>query len=151
MSENQNHSGSVFDAESFLSMTMTDSLSTERPKIDEGEYQGYVKKISIRNGQDKNGRGYMVLDADLTVDDEGQKQKTNLPEPTVRYSAFLDTVNGNLDTSEGKNVDLGLLRHATGLNNPGQPFNLRMLEGKPLRFRVVNKDGYANARNVAPL
>lgn len=147
----EQNSGSIFDAESFLNMTMTDPLSTERPKIDEGDYTGYVKKVSIRSGASKTGQPYMVLDADLAVDDEGQRQKTNMPEPTVRYSAFLDTVNGNLDTSEGRNVDLGLLRHACGLNTPGQPFNLRMLEGRPLRFKVVHKDGYANARNVAPL
>ncbi len=46
---------------------------------------------------------------------------------------------GRLKTGESANVGLGRLREAVGLNQPGQPFSLGMLQGRSLRFIVGHR------------
>ena len=48
----------------------------------------------------------------------------------------------------GTNVDLGRLRAAANLNNPGQPFNLNMLIGQPVKVLVTHRQNPDNPEEV---
>ena len=59
---------------------------------------------------------------------------------------------GGLDMSEGKNVALGRLREALGLNDPSQSFSFHQLPGLMGRVnvthRVVGEDTFADVKAV---
>jgi hypothetical protein len=142
----------VFDPESFAGMSIDQSNDTKFTPVPEGEYPATMKKKEFR----PSDKGYLILDLSWAVDDAGAKEVTGMKEPTVRQSIFLDRLeNGALDTSKGKNVKLGQLREATGLNVPGQPFNFNMLDGKVARVKVKHRqyegDTFAEVKEVTKL
>jgi hypothetical protein len=49
---------------------------------------------------------------------------------------------------KGKNVSLGRLREATGLNEKGRPFGFRMLVGQMARVRVKHRPDNKNPEIV---
>lgn len=127
--------GQRFDPSVFEQQQFTDANDTRYVAIPEGEYLALIKDKKFR--QEK---GYTILDITWLIDDQGVKDATGMKEPTVRQSLFLDvTANGGLDFGKGKNVRLGRLREATGLNVPGQPFSFNMLEGRPARISVKHR------------
>jgi hypothetical protein len=117
-----------------------------------------VKEIKARpwtSRQDPSKSG-MALDVTWSIDDAAVKEQLGRQEVTVKQGIMLDvTETGGLDMGKGKNVSLGRLREATNLNQPGQPFGFRMLEGRPAKVKVEHRiDGdniYAEVKQVAKL
>ena len=75
---------------------------------------------------------------------------------TVRQGIMLDiTDSGGLDMGKGRNIGLGRLREAIGLNTPGQPFSFSMVAGRVAKVNVSHRiDGeniYAEVKGVAKL
>jgi hypothetical protein len=62
---------------------------------------------------------------------------------------------GNLDMSKGRNVQLGRLREALGLNTPGQAFSFQMIPGRAAKIlvkqRVEGEDIFADVKGVVKL
>lgn len=59
---------------------------------------------------------------------------------TVRHDVILDvTPQGGLDFGPEKNVGLGRLREACGLNVPGAPFSFSQFPGRSLRVQVIHE------------
>jgi hypothetical protein len=60
-----------------------------------------------------------------------------------------------MDTGKGKNVTLGRLREALGLNQPGTPFSFRQLIGRAAKISVTQRvDGdqiYNDVKGVVKL
>lgn len=143
---------SAFDPEAFNNTTFNDANSTRFPVVPEGEYAAIVKKKDWRTTE----KGSLILDIHWAIDDQGVKDSTGLAEPTARMSIFIDrTPTGGLDFSEGKNVKLGKLREALGLNQPGQPFSFNMIDGKPARVKVkhrlVDGETFTDVKDVTKL
>jgi hypothetical protein len=149
---------STFDPNTFLDMTTTDANSTQALPVPAGEYIAMVKEIKARpwtSRQDPSKSG-MALDVTWSIDDAAVKEQLGRQEVTVKQGIMLDvTETGGLDMGKGKNVSLGRLREATNLNQPGQPFGFRMLEGRPAKVKVEHRiDGdniYAEVKQVAKL
>jgi hypothetical protein len=128
---------SVFDPAAFLSATVTESLDTSLPQVVPGEYQAVIDKIDFKSFDIKNGEraGQQLhkLIAVCKLVAPGQESDGR----TVQKDCLLDiTPNGTLDTGKGKNIDLGVLRAATNLNTPGQPFSPAMLVGRMVKVLV---------------
>jgi hypothetical protein len=147
-----------FDPAVFLDQTINEANSTSRVPIPVGEYNGMTGEVDIKQAQNKkDGSTLTFLEIPIQIDSEEVKALLGLKEnPTVRYSALLDfSESGGLDTGKGKNVGLGRIREATGLNVPGQPFQFRQLAGRAIRVaikhRVDGDDIYAEVKSVAPL
>ena len=151
---------SLFNAESFLQQSVTGALDTAFPTIPAGEYPAIVKKIEARqmqNTKEPEKGDFTVLDIHWGIDDAAAKAETGLDEPTCRQSLFLDLdENGQLDVSPKKNIGLGRLREALGLNNPDKPFSFGDLMNQPALVRVEHKPNandpenpYANVTKVA--
>ena len=84
--------------------------------------------------------GKVVLDVHWSIDDAGVKEATGRDDPQVRQSIFLDIdANGRLDVSKGRNLQLGRLREALGLNTPGIPFKFADISGKVARVLVKHR------------
>ena len=119
-------------------------MSTEYPLVPEGEWLGLSGKPAARQAPDKNdpNKKWTFLDLPWTFDDPIILKEMNRDGGTVqaRFSCILElTPEGKLDTSEGKNVKLGQLRAALGLNQDG--FRLADLEGHTATCQVKHETG----------
>lgn len=141
---------SLFDPNTFLEQTVTGAMDTKYPVIPAGEYPAISKSIAARKqpAKDPTKGSYTVLDVVWGIDDAGVKEATKLENPTCRQSVFLDLdAEGKLDTSETKNVQLGRLREALGLNNPEATFSFSQLVGQPALVRIEHSPNPTDAEN----
>lgn len=147
---------SAFDPDTFLAQTVEQANDTKVTPCPAGEFLGFIKDFKAREWTSKKNPGVsgVALDVIWSVDDPGVKQLLDRDEVTVKQGIMLDmTESGTLDMGKGKNVGLGRLREALGLNVPGQPFAFSMLTGRPARLtvshRVDGEDIYAEVKMVA--
>lgn len=126
----------TFDAEAFQNAVVNEASSTHTIPWPQGEYTGTIKKAEIRSGTisrgDRAGQPWAGLSVQVEVD------RSFLPEGVSSVASgmiMLDLTDaGGLDMRPGRNVNLGRLREATGLNTPGQPFSFPMLEGRTVKI-----------------
>ena len=147
----------TFNPEEFMNSTVEDAMSTKIIPCPAGEWLGLIAdEVKIKEvTSNKTGESYPVLSIIFSIDDPKVTSITERQPTKVRYECFLDIgENGKLDIKPGKNVSLGRLREAVGLNQPGQPFSFRMLQGKTARVSVKHRtDGdaiYDEVKGVAP-
>lgn len=147
----------MIDAENFLNETITGANSTTRIPVPKGEYPVIIDDIQYRKADRKDQPGLVshMLDVIFLIDDANVKEVTGLPKPTVRQTVFLDLGDdGKLDMSKGKNVQLGRMREALGLNDPDKPFSFGQLKGQACYITVVHnpsadgRDTYANVGSI---
>ena len=120
-----------------------------------------IKSVDARQQQSQKDPTelWTILDVTYAIDDQGVREETGLPEPTIRQSIFLELgADGKLDSGKGKNVNLGRLREAVGLNQPGQAFSFASLIGQACIIAVKHTPDkndpeiiYANVKKVAAL
>lgn len=147
---------SAFDPDQFLAQTVEQSNDTKVIPCPAGEYPGYIKELKVSTGNGKDGSTWASLNPVWVIDDQSVCEFLGREEVTVKQSIFLDlTDSGTLDMGKGKNVGLGRLREALGLNTPGQAFSFPMLVGRPAKLtvthRVVGEDIYGDIKMVAKL
>lgn len=150
---------STFDPASLLETTTEAANDTKIIPVPEGEYLAVIDKIAINTWQSKDGSSSgLRLDVEYMVDDEAAKAATGRDKLSVRQGIMLDlTEDGRgLDMGKGKNVGLGRLREAAGLNTPGQPFAPQMLPGRLVKIKVTQRPSdkdpeviYNDVRGVA--
>lgn len=148
---------SMFDADSFLHAQVTDANDTKRTPVPVGEYLGVVSDVKIRPWQSKTDstKAGLALDVTWELDDANLKASLGRDKITLRQGIMLDlTEQGGLDMGKGKNINLGRLRTACQLNQPGQPFAFSMLPGRlakvSVSHRVDGDDVYDEVKSVAP-
>lgn len=146
----------MFSPEQFLDTQVTESNDTKVVPVPVGEYMAVVKEVKIRPWQSKSdpSKAGIALDLQWSIDDAGVKQLLGRDEVNCKQGVMLDlTETGGLDMGKGKNISLGRLREATGLNTPGQPFSVTMLTGRVAKVKVEHRvDGdaiYAEVKQVA--
>lgn len=141
-----------FDPNQFLDAQFTESNDTKSLPIPEGEYQALIEKVGIRQGVikkgDRVGESFLALDVTWDIDDQGVKQAMDRSKVTVTQGIMLDlTEEGNIDFGKGKNVTLGKVREAVGLNVPGQPFAFNMFPGRAAKILVKHRIDGEDIRN----
>lgn len=115
----------MFDIDQFMSSATTEANSTSLEPIPVGEYTGIIDEVKLTPRDDR-----YPLDITWVLTDADLQAKLGRDRITVRQTVWLDMKpEGGLDTGKGKNVGLGRLREALGLNAPGKPFSLSMLRG----------------------
>ena len=142
---------SQFDPNTFLEMTTQESNSTVQTPVPVGEYVAFVEKVEARQWTKKDDPSVagMAIDITWNIDDANVKALLERDKVTVKQGIMLDmTESGGLDMGKGKNVQLGRLREALGLNQPGQPFGFRMMEGRPARIAVGHRPDPKNAEMI---
>lgn len=149
---------SMFSPEQFLGMQVNESNDTKVVPVPPGEYMAVVKEVKARPWQSKAdpSKAGIALDVQWSLDDAGVKALLGRDEVSIKQGVMLDMSEaGGLDMGKGKNISLGRLREATGLNTPGQPFSFTMLTGRMAKVKVEHRvDGeniYAEVKQVAKL
>lgn len=152
----------MFDVQSFIDSTVTESNSTVSTPVPEGEFTAIVDKVDARTWTSKKdpSKSGVTLDITWLIDDQSVKEALGRDKVSVRQGIMLDLneAGTGLDMGKGKNVQLGKLRQATGLNNPGQAFAFSMLTGRMAKVVVkqrVDEDDpekiYSEVKAVAPI
>jgi hypothetical protein len=146
-----------FDPDLFLNSTFTGANDTKVIPVPVGEFQGIIEKVVPRQWQSKDGTSTgIALDVFWLVEDAGVKAELGRDTVTVKQGIMLDTTpQGGLDMSKGKNIGLGRLREAVGLNDPSQPFSFHSLPGQSAKIsvahRIVGEDTFAEVKGTAKL
>lgn len=139
--------GSIFDAQSFLDASTTE-VSVKRPPIPAGtDIIGLIKELKPRVWTGKKDPTQAGIAIDLTIEFD----LTAHPDPKVRALVGVDKVsivdglmlnlteNNSIDYSPGKNGKLRKYREALGLNQAGQTFSIRQLEGRMVRCKIKHE------------
>lgn len=149
-----------FNPQEFLDAAYTESNDTKLIPVPEGTFQGLADKIVPRTWQSKDGTSSGVaLDITWTIEDQSVKEHCARDVITCRQGIMLDmTEDGRLDMGRGKNVGLGLLREALGLNVPGEAFSFALIPGRLANLEVKHRQDkddpeivYAEVRKVHKL
>lgn len=136
----------MFTPEQFLDMQVTESNDTKVVPVPVGEYLAVVKEVKSRVWTSKKdpSQSGVTLDLVWTIDDQNVKALLGREEVNVKQGIMLDLTDkgadqGGLDMGKGRNVGLGRVREATGLNIAGQPFSATMLTGRMAKIKVKHR------------
>lgn len=131
---------SVFNADNFLSASVTGANDTKRTLVPEAEYKAYVDDLKARTVKGNSGDETPVLDVFLLIPDEKVASALGLEKITVNDSMFIDMdENGNIAFGPNKNIRLGQLRDAVGQNDPKKPWSPMMLKGMgPFMVKITH-------------
>lgn len=148
----------MFNPDQFLQLEVQDANSTKSTPCPVGEYTAVIESVKARPWQKKDDPSVagMAIDIVWNIDDAGVKAALDREKVSVKQGIMLDmTESGGIDTGKGKNVSLGRLREAVGLNEPGRSFSFSMLTGRPAKVQVKHRiDGdniYGEVSAVAKL
>jgi len=139
---------SVYDPQTFASMTFTGSNATESVPHPIGEHLFVITKQEItawQGKQDTTKSGLKCTLALESVDPDGSiKALTGREKNSLRYEMMLDlTPEGGLDMGKGMNVRLGRAREACNINDPTRPFAFDMFIGHQVKG-LVSHETYKN-------
>lgn len=134
---------SAFDPNALLDTEYSDNLRTRLVPIPEGVYYAHIKGVpAVRSGS-KDGTVWAAADFTFVIDDEEVKSKTQLTEPSCRYSTFLDLKPGTAQLlteadNPNANIKLGRLKEACGMK-PGRAWSLRHFDGLSCWVRIKQR------------
>jgi hypothetical protein len=130
---------STFDIAAFQNATFEGSNDTVLTPCPEGDFLGVIKNPEVRAWKSRDGtKEGLSLDYTVEIDDPRVTSVTGRSPTRVRGGCMLDlTENGTLDMGKGKNVSLGRLREATGLNSG--KFGFPMLEGQMILAKISTR------------
>lgn len=124
------------DFSHLLEQEVSEPNSTQFEQCPEGEYLARLDDFELATAEwedKKTGqpRSAPTLRITWHILDEGVKAQLKLDPVKVQQDIFLDVdeATGSLSTDKNKNIMLGRIRQAVGLNEPGQSFSLNMLKG----------------------
>jgi hypothetical protein len=125
-----------FDPDSFLDATLPGANSTKRDVVPAGTYVARLSNLEVKNGTvnkpgENFGKPWVALNFRWNIDLAGTNQ-------VVFDSVFLELGDdGRPDMGKGKNVKLGKLREAIGLNSG--PVQFRAFDGRVATIKVDHR------------
>lgn len=130
---------SNFDPETFLGQAQqAETFSTRRTPLDEGEYIGQITDVKVRDVKFRDGREGKGIDLFVAIEGPEVESQTGLPKVTPRMSFLLDLTDaGNIDSGKGKNLRLGRVLEACGLNGKAWSFN--DLKGNVVKVKLKHR------------
>ena len=147
----------IFNPENFLDDEVGGPMSTERELIPADTYRNcYVKDVKVQEGiigkGERAGKPWARLNLVWVIDDQALRDKLNRAEVTITQGLMLDLDdNDRLDTRKGRNVRLGRVRKALGLNEGSIKF--KEFIGKTATLQIAHgvnsQDGSATEEVAA--
>jgi hypothetical protein len=131
----------MFDPNQLLDMQTSDANSTRFTPCPEGEWPATISDVLIKSGtSQKTGEAWTRLDVKWEIQGTTANSAVDREKIITNQGIMLNlTDSGGLVMGDGKNVRLGRLREAVGLNAPGQPFSFRMLIGRSGKINVKHR------------
>lgn len=145
-----------FDPNTFLNTTYEEANDTKITPCPVGEYLAVASKVDAKTWASRDGsKSGVKLEILWEIDDANVKQLLGRDKVTSRQNIMLDLneAGTGLDLGKGKNVGLGRLREALGMNAPGEPFSMGAIQGRMAKVVVSHRpngeDLYAEIKKVA--
>lgn len=151
--------------DSLKSSPMAAALDTSMKPIPLGNYPAQIATgddaVVISNGVVKKaganfGKPWTMLAVKMEITDPGLKSQMGRDKLPIRFSTMLEVVDGKLAEGEEKNVGLGKLMKAAGINQPGATMDDLM--GKMVTVTIKHRPDendativYSEVSNVGPL
>lgn len=142
---------SAFDPNLFLDSQVTEvnekrpTFPADNPASPDGLYMAVIGEIKAEAGTigkgDRTGQPWLSMVIPLKLEFPPQVQALGLP-PQFQLTdrAFIDlTAQNTIDNSKGKNRQQRAYRDATNLNNPGDSFNWRSIQGRTVKVKVAHE------------
>ena len=134
---------SQFDPALFLDITLTEPTE-KRDVLPIGDYTAVIGEVATRawQGRADPTKSGIALDVPLVVDVPAaiQAEKGLPPTINLKDSIMLDlTEGGMIDNAKGKNRQLRNYREATNMNNPGDVFSPRKLQGQVITVKITHE------------
>lgn len=145
----------MFDPTTFLNQTFDESNSTQSVPVPAGEYLAIADKVDLKTWQSRDGSSSgLKLEIVWDIQDDNVKALVGRDKVTSRQQQMLDlTEAGEMDFGKGKNVGLGRIREALGMNTPGQPFAFPMIQGQMAKVvvshRIDGENVYDEIKKIA--
>ena len=135
---------STFDPTSFLDATITEANKKRNPIPAGVELVAIIGELKSRTwvGKADPTKGGIVIDVPLEIDLSATpyRESVGVDKVTLSDGIMLDTLpGGGLDNSPGKNGKLRRYREALGMNTPGEPFSIRMMQGRMIKVKIKNE------------
>jgi len=136
---------SNFDPSAFLDSTTTEANSKRGPIPAGADVTAVIGEPKARTwtGKSDPTKGGIVVDVPLEIDLSAYPELQSvvgLPKVTLTDGIMLDTTpNGGIDNAPGKNGKLRRYREALGLNEAGQPFSFRMMQGRMIKVKIKHR------------
>jgi hypothetical protein len=135
----------TFDPATFMNQSTQGKMDTVIAQCPEGEYKALIDDFdasAFRTFQSKkDGKDFTVFSPPFVIQDASVAATLGREKVTVFHKGMFIDIDaaGGLDTSKGKNVDLGRLREALGQNVDG-PWTFNNLKGAgPVMVKVVHE------------
>lgn len=132
----------MFNPDQFLDMQVTEANDTKLVPIPVGEYTAVADEVKCRQWQSKKDPSLSGLTLDVTwnIDSPELKELLGREKVVARQGIMLEiTESGTLDMGKGKNVQLGRLREALDLNQPGVAFSFNQIPGRVAKISVTQR------------
>ena len=134
---------SSFDPALFLDITLTEPTEKRDP-LPIGDYTAVIGEVTTRawQGRADPTKSGIALDIPLTIDvpAELQAEKGLPPTLNLKDSVMLDLTDGGMiDNAKGKNRQLRNYREATNMNNAGDVFSPRKLQGQVITVKITHE------------
>lgn len=134
----------MFDPQAFLDTTTTEQNDTVIVPCPVGEWPGTVTDVAFKSGTiqkgDRVGEEWHKLNVKWEIVGTEANTIADREKIVVTQGVMLDVNGSGLDMGKGKNIQLGRLREALGLNVPGQPFSPRMLLGRSGKVSISHRE-----------
>jgi hypothetical protein len=146
---------SSFNPSEFLNQSFDEALDTKMVPCPVGEYLAIADKVDVKPWAARDGSSSgLKLEIMWDIQDENVKQLLSRDTVKVKQDQMLDlTDTGQLDLGKQKNVGLGRIREALGLNVPGEPFSFGMIQGRMAKVKVSHRpsgeDLFAEIKAIA--
>ena len=142
---------SNFDPEALLNTEIAvDDIATEFTSVPEGEHDAQITKLATKDGLigkgERTGEPWVMLNLTWTLTDPNVSAEMNVREARINQSFFLDLDGGKLATGTNKNVALGQLFEACGLDGSA---TISSLEGSSAIVKVKHKINAESGRTMA--
>lgn len=134
----------MFDPNSFLMQETEGANSTESVPVPVGEWLMTAVECKPREWVAKNdpSKSGIAVDILFEVNDQTVLDLLERDVVKIKLGIMLDTTEtGGLDMGKGKNVQLGRLRQALGLNDPSAKFSFGMIPGRQVKGLVKHRAG----------
>jgi hypothetical protein len=137
---------SQFDADAFLDSSISEPTTRRKPLPAGSDFVGIIGEVKSRTWQGRKdpSQSGVAIDVPVTIDLSAYpatKALTGADQVVLTDSIMLDlTDSGSIDNSPGKNGKLRRYRDALNMNNPGDTFSFRKMQGRQLKVRISHRE-----------
>jgi hypothetical protein len=129
----------MLDVQQYMNSTHQGENATKLTPIPVGDYKSVIQDVELESLQGKKDTSKVYLKCVVVhlLDDAALRTALGREKVTIRQDFLVDlTESGAIDFSKDKNIRLGRLRAACGLNDPQTPWSFPMFKGRVIKVKV---------------